>query len=130
MSDQEYHHVVDQIKDDIKAIREAQGQQAAAQEVQAGVQQQLVSELADLRMRIVGNGNPEGSVCWDLAMIKQEIAPFDLGGQKKPLRQVVAECYSYVRGFKMTWSKAGGIIIFLMQGLMLAYMTGLLKLKP
>lgn len=126
MGDQEYHHVVDQIKDDIRAIRAAQSQQAAAQEAQAGIQQQLVSELADLRMRIVGNGNPEGSLCWDVAEIKREIAPF---GQR-PFRQVVADCYSYVKGFKMTWSKAGGILIFLMQGLILVYLTGVFKLKP
>ncbi|GEM_PF-3796037 len=125
-----YYHVVDQIKDDIRAIREAQDRQAAALEQQSGIQQQLAGEVGELRLRVVGNGNPEGSICWDLALIKQEIAPLDCGGQKKPLRQVVTECYSYVRGFKMTWSKAGGILIVVLQGVILAVALGLLKLKP
>lgn len=105
MSDQEYHHVVDQIKGDIREIKDS---------------------LIDLRERVVGNGNPEGSLCWDVADIKREIAPF---GQR-PFRQVVAECYSYVKGFKMTWSKVVGIVLFLMQGVILAYLTGLIPKHP
>lgn len=128
--DPEYRHVVDQIKDDIRAIRTAQEDQARVLDQQASAQQQTAAEITEMRLRLVGNGNPEGSLCWDVAEIKREIAPFDVRGQKKSFRGVVAECHSYVRGFKMTWSKAGGIVLFLMQGVILAYLTGLIPKHP